>query len=91
LTSFADEPPTDAEFARARALIERIHLDAIIGILYRSYRLAENAAVHDDPERVNTYLDRMDAVDASRVQAIARDVFQKDNRVVLTFLKEENR
>jgi len=46
------------------------------------------ATLFDDPDLINRMLDRYLAVDAAAVLAVSEDVFQPDNRVVLTYLPE---
>ena len=46
------------------------------------------ATLFDDPDLINRMLPRYLAVTADQIQAVARDVFRPDNRVVLTYLPE---
>ena len=44
-----------------------------------------------DPNRVNTELDKLQAVTAADVQRVARKYFSDDNRYVFTYLPESAR
>lgn len=48
--------------------------------------LAEAAAIHGDPGRVNSDLAKLEAVTAEQVQAAAKKWFTDDNRLVLEYL-----
>jgi predicted Zn-dependent peptidase len=89
LARLADDPVTDDELARARALIEAAELGALGRVEEVADRLSMYAALFDKPELVNEQLARYLAVDARRIQDVARQVFQADNRVVLTYVPKE--
>ena len=89
LQKLADEPVTDDELARARALIEAAELGALGRVEEVADRLSMYAALFDAPEMVNEQLARYLAVDAARIQSVARQVFRADNRVVLTYVPRE--
>jgi predicted Zn-dependent peptidase len=82
------EPISDDELARARALIETEELAALSRVEERADRLSMYATLFDDPDLINQMLGRYLAVTADQIQAVARDVFRTDNRVVLTYLPE---
>ena len=79
---------TDDELARARALIEASELGAMGRVEEVGDRLSMFAALFDRPEMINEMLPRYLAVTADRIQAVARDIFRADNRVVLTYVPE---
>jgi predicted Zn-dependent peptidase len=89
LQKLADEPVTDDELARARALIEANELGALGRVEEVADRLSMYAALFDRPELVNEQLGRYLAVSAADIQAVARDVFRADNRVVLTYVPQQ--
>ena len=89
LQRLADEPVTDDELARARALIEASELGALGRVEEVADRLSMYAALFDRPELVNEQLGRYLAVSAEQIQAVAREVFRADNRVVLTYVPNE--
>jgi predicted Zn-dependent peptidase len=84
----AREPISDDELARARALIESDELGALQRVEERADRLSMYATLFDDPDLINRMLARYLAVTADQIQAVARDVLRRDNRVVLTYLPE---
>jgi len=88
LERLGSEPVTDDELARAKALVESDELGALQRVEERADRLSMYATLFDDPDLINRMLDRYLAVDAAAVLAVSEDVFQPDNRVVLTYLPE---
>ena len=90
LARLADEPVTEDELARARALIEAAELGALGRVEEVADRLSMFAALFDRPELVNEQLARYLAVDARRIQDVARQVFRADNRVVLTYVPKHD-
>jgi predicted Zn-dependent peptidase len=89
LARIADEPVTDDELERARALIESDELGALSRVEERADRLSMYATLFDDPDLVNRMLARYLAVGADDIRAAAEAVFRPDNRVVLTYLPEQ--
>ena len=89
LERLAQDGVTEAELARARALIEASELGALGRVEEVADRLSMYAALFDRPELVNEQLGRYLAVSASQIQAVARDVFRADNRVVLTYVPSQ--
>jgi predicted Zn-dependent peptidase len=86
LERIASEPVSDDELARARALIESAELSALGRLEEVADRLSMYAMLFDRPELVNEQLERYLAVDAAAIQAVCRDTFRADNRVVITFV-----
>jgi predicted Zn-dependent peptidase len=89
LQKLIDEPVTDDELARARALIEAAELGALSRVEEVADRLSMYAALFNRPELVNEQLGRYLAVTAEQIQAVAAKVFRADNRVVLTYVPSE--
>lgn len=81
-----DEPPTDDELARARALIEANELGALGRVEEVAERLSMYATLFDRPEMINEQLPRYLSVTADDIRTVARDIFREDNRVVLTYV-----
>ncbi len=77
---------TDDELARARALIEANELGALGRVEEVADRLSMFAALFDRPEMINEQLPRYLSVTAEEIRDVARQVFQPDNRVVLTYV-----
>jgi len=88
LQRLADEPVTDDELARARALIEASELGAVGRAELVADRLSMYAALFDRPEMINEQLPRYLAVTADDIRNVARQVFRADNRLVLTYVPQ---
>jgi len=86
LQRLCDEPVTDDELARARALIEASELGAVSRAENTADRLSMYAALFDRPELINEQLPRYLSITADDIQNVARTVFRADNRVVLTYV-----
>jgi zinc protease len=89
LERLAVEEVSDDEIARARALIESDELGALSRVEERADRLSMYATLFDDPDLVNRMLPRYLSVTAPAIREAAALVFQRDNRVVLTYLPEQ--
>jgi predicted Zn-dependent peptidase len=86
LARLADEPPSEDEMVRARALTEADELGALARVEERADRLSMYATLFDDPGMINTILGRYLSVTAEQIRDVAAQVFREDNRVVLTYL-----
>jgi predicted Zn-dependent peptidase len=89
LQRLVDEPVTDDELARARALIEASELSALGRVEEVADRLSMYAALFDRPELVNEQLGLYLSIGAEQIQSVARAVFRADNRVVLTYVPRQ--
>ena len=88
LTRLGNEPISDDELARARALIETEELGGLSRVEERADRLSMFATLFDDPDLINRMLPRYLSVSAEQIQRVAGEVFRADNRVVLTYLPD---
>jgi predicted Zn-dependent peptidase len=79
---------TEEELDRARGLVERHELTELQGVGGRADNFSEAATLFDDPDLVNTRLDRFLSVTTDEVAQVASDVFLPDNRVVLQYVPE---
>jgi predicted Zn-dependent peptidase len=86
LERMAREPVSDDELARAKALTEADELGALQRVDEKADRLSMYATLFDKPEMINDILPRYLSTTAEEIQAVCRDVFVKNNRVVLTYL-----
>ena len=86
LERLSEEPVTDDELARARALIESAELSALSRVEEVADRLSMYATLFDRPELINEQLSRYLAVDADAIRAAAQAVFREDNRAVITYV-----
>ena len=84
-----EEPPTDDELARARALIEANELGALGRVEEVADRLSMYATLFDRPELINEQLPRYLSISADEIRDIARETFRPDNRVVLTYVPRQ--
>jgi zinc protease len=80
------EPVSDDELARAKALTEADELGALQRVDEKADRLSMYATLFDRPEMINDILPRYLSTTAEEIQAVCREVFVKQNRVVLTYL-----
>jgi zinc protease len=77
---------SEDELARAKALTEADELGALQRVEEKADRLSMYATLFDDPNMINDILPRYLSTTAEEIQAVARDVFVKQNRVVLTYV-----
>ncbi|HJP89117.1 MAG TPA: pitrilysin family protein [Candidatus Limnocylindrales bacterium] len=77
---------SDDELARAKALTEADELSALQSVAEKADRLSMYATLFDNPEMVNSILDRYLSTTAEQIRAVCRDVFVPDNRYVLTYV-----
>ena len=89
LDRLATELITDDELARARALVETDELGALQRVEERADRLSMYATLFDDPGLINRMLGRYLAVTPEDIRDAAAAVFQPDNRLVLTYLPQD--
>ena len=80
------EPVSDDELARAKALTEADELGALQRVDEKADRLSMYATLFNDAGMVNSILPRYLSTTAEQIQAVCRDVFVADNRIVLTYL-----
>ncbi|MEA2674834.1 MAG: zinc protease [Chloroflexota bacterium] len=86
LQKMASEPVSDDELARAKALTEADELGALQQVAEKADRLSMYATLFDDPGMINSILPRYLSTTAEQIQAVCRDVFVEDNRLVLTYV-----
>jgi predicted Zn-dependent peptidase len=79
------EPVTDKELQRSRSSIRR---SMLVGtresMLATAISLADNTALYNDPNRINTEYEKRLAVTAADIQKAARTYLRTANRVVVT-------
>jgi zinc protease len=80
------EPVSEDELARAKALTEADELGALQRVDEKADRLSMYTTLFDNPEMINDILPRYLSTTAEEIQAVCREVFVKENRVVLTYL-----
>jgi zinc protease len=83
IARFIAEPVTARELAKARTGIRRSMLFPRESVLSVAVQLADNAAVYNDPNRINTEAEKSLAVTAEEIQAAAKKYLRQANRVVI--------
>jgi zinc protease len=86
LEKMTHEPVSEDELARAKALTEADELGALQQVAEKADRLSMYATLFDDPGMINKMLPRYLSTTAEQIQAVCRDVFVPDNRLVLTYV-----
>ena len=87
LASFAEGGPTDVEMESSLAQTQRAWLASLASQDERADHLSHSAALHDDPEYLNTYLDRIAAVSADDVRLAAGTWLRPESRAVVSYLR----
>jgi len=81
---------TEAEVARARALIETSFVTSLQSAAERADQLSRFATYFGDASLANEQVERYQRTTAAQVSALARERLGPDNRAVLVYLPEEN-
>jgi zinc protease len=86
-----DAPVSAAELEKAKNQLVTSNLRSRETNLGKSQSLGRAAVLLGDPNRVNTELDRLQAVTAADVQRVARKYFTDENRYVFYYMPESER
>ncbi|HYX27367.1 MAG TPA: pitrilysin family protein [Pyrinomonadaceae bacterium] len=86
-----DVPVSAAELEKAKNQIVTGQLRQRETSLGKSQALGRAAVLLGDPNRVNTELDRLEAVTAADIQRVAQKYFADNNRYVIYYLPESER
>ena len=78
--------PTEVELEASLAQSERSWLSALASQEERADLISHHLLLHDDPEVVNTHLDRLRAVTAEQVVEAARRWLRPESRAVVAYL-----
>lgn len=89
LTRLAADGPTAAELEASLAQTERSWLSSLASQEERADLLSRYTLLHDDPEVVNTFLDRVRAVTADQVRDVTRRWLDPTARAVVAYLAAE--
>ncbi len=83
------EGPTAAELEASVAQEERAWLSALASQEERADLISRSTLLHDDPEVINTHLDRVREVTADRVREVTRRWMRPENRAVVVYLSRD--
>lgn len=86
LEGFLGAGPTEVELEASLAQSERSWLSALASQEERADLISHHHLLHDDPEVVNTHLDRLRAVTAEQVLEAARRWLRPESRAVVAYL-----
>jgi predicted Zn-dependent peptidase len=75
-------PVTDQELKRVRTAARRNAVAIHENALARAQQLADNAALYDDPNRINTNAEKLMNVTAADIQRVAKAYLRSTNRIV---------
>ncbi|MGL5867229.1 MAG: M16 family metallopeptidase [Dermatophilaceae bacterium] len=90
LEAFVDRGPDEGELEASLAQAERAWLTALSGQEERADLISHHLLLHDDPQVINTRLDRLTAVRAEQVLAAARAWLRPEHRAVVAYLAAED-
>ena len=88
LAAFLEGGPTEVELEASLAQSERSWLSALASQEERADVISHHHLLHDDPEVVNTHLDRLRALTADDVVTAARTWLRPESRAVVAYLAE---
>ena len=83
LAALPTQNVTGQELQRVRTSARRSAVGIRESALNRAQSLADNAALYDDPDRINTAPAKISAVTAADVQRVARTYIRTENRIVM--------
>jgi zinc protease len=90
LTAFLEQGPTGIELEASLAQSERSWLSALASQEERADLISHHLLLHDDPDIVNTHLDRLRGVTAEQVVAAARRWLRPESRAVVAYLVQDD-
>ncbi|HYP06285.1 MAG TPA: pitrilysin family protein [Bryobacteraceae bacterium] len=76
-------PVSEAELKRMHTSVRRTHIGIRTSVLTRANWLADTAVMHNDPNMINSNLEKALAVTAADIQRVAKAHLRTDNRIVL--------
>ena len=86
LEGFLENGPTEVELEASLAQSERSWLSALASQEERADLISHHLLLHDDPDVVNTHLDRLRDVTAEQVVESARRWLRPDSRAIVAYL-----
>ncbi|WP_427384969.1 M16 family metallopeptidase [Janibacter sp. G56] len=85
LERFAAEGPTDVEMEAVLAQADRAWLHALAAQDERADLIGQFTCLHDDPQFINTFLDRIAAITPEQVRAAAAAWIRPEQRAVVAY------
>lgn len=85
LVAFAEAGPTPEQMEAVRAQAERAWLSALAAKDERADLISQYTCLHDDPEYVNTFLDRLRTITPEAVQAAAQTWLRPESRAAVVY------
>lgn len=86
LAAFLEDGPSAAELEASLAQSERSWLSTLASQEERADVISHHHLLHDDPEVVNTHLDRLTALSADDVRTAARRWLRPESRATVAYL-----
>src|SRR5215471_10249892 len=83
ITNAMSAPVTAAELKRVRTAMRRRDVAIRTSVLGRAQRLADDAIIYNDPNRINTSNARITTATPADIQRVARQYLKPENRVIL--------
>jgi predicted Zn-dependent peptidase len=90
IDKLSTDGPTDEELARVRTLHAAAVEAGLEQIGERADRISQYACLFDNPDMVNTEVARYDALTAADIRGALGDRISADNRLVLTYVPDED-
>jgi predicted Zn-dependent peptidase len=84
LERLKNEPVSDLELEKVRALVRRAGVEQLESTQGRATNLGESTVFYNDPSLVNTWPEKYTAVTKSKIQEVAKKYFVMTNRTVVT-------
>jgi predicted Zn-dependent peptidase len=83
IAKLSADPVSDRELGLVRSSIKRAFPSSRENVLNTAITLADDAALFNDPNRINTESDKLLAVTAADIQKAAKTWLRSNNRVVV--------
>lgn len=89
LERLKNEPVTDLELEKVRALVRRSGVEQLQSTQGRATNLGESTVFYNDPDLVNNWPAKYQAVTKAKIQEVAKKYFIATNRTVVTTIPKE--
>jgi predicted Zn-dependent peptidase len=78
------EPVSEEEIAKIYMQNKRTFAQQLQGSLGRAIQFSDNTVMYNDPNLINTWLDKYSKVNAKEIQRVAQTYWKDNNRTVIT-------